>query len=113
MLFICQMNVHRTLKKSIELKLFKGKAILLIGHRQVGKTTLLREIVKPFEKDTIWLTGDDFNDRDRLSNATLPVLKMLTSTKKIIVIDEAQRIGYAALPRRKNPIRKGIYSQEI
>jgi predicted AAA+ superfamily ATPase len=86
------MIIERAQQKAIEQKLFKGKAILLIGPRQVGKTTLLREIIKPFEQDTIWLTGDDSNDRERLTDATLPMLKALAGTKKILVIDEAQRI---------------------
>jgi predicted AAA+ superfamily ATPase len=92
LLYLCKMIIYRTIQHSIQQKLFKGKAILLMGPRQVGKTTLLREITKPFEQDTIWLTGDDLNDSERLTNATLPILKTLVGSRKIIVIDEAQRI---------------------
>lgn len=86
------MILKRTLQNIIAQKLFKRKAIILIGPRQVGKTTLLHEIIKPYINETIWLTGDDQNDSERLSNATLPILKSLSSSKKILVIDEAQRI---------------------
>ena len=84
--------IARTIQNSIKEKLFKGKAILLMGPRQVGKTTLLREIVRPYQDNTIWLSGDDISDRERLSNVSLPTLQSLTIKKKILVIDEAQRI---------------------
>lgn len=38
--------IQRTLKKQLEEKLFKGKAIILYGARQVGKTTLIKEIAE-------------------------------------------------------------------
>jgi uncharacterized protein len=84
--------IARTIQSKIQDKLFKGKAILLMGPRQVGKTTLLREIIRPYLDQTIWLSGDDISDRERLSNVSLPTLQSLTIKKKIIVIDEAQRI---------------------
>ena len=40
------MIVHRKLQDIIESKLYKGKAIVLIGARQVGKSTLYRQIVE-------------------------------------------------------------------
>jgi predicted AAA+ superfamily ATPase len=38
--------VPRKLETEIEKKLFTGKAILLMGARQTGKTTLLKKIVQ-------------------------------------------------------------------
>jgi uncharacterized protein len=84
--------ISRTIQNQIKEKLFKGKAILLMGPRQVGKTTLLQEIVRPYQNEIIWLSGDDISDRERLTNVSLPTLKSLTIKKKIVVIDEAQRI---------------------
>ena len=37
--------IQRFTESLITDKLFKGKAIILVGARQVGKTTLLRKIV--------------------------------------------------------------------
>ena len=37
--------IVRTLQQRIEENLFKGKAIIVIGARQVGKSTLFRHIV--------------------------------------------------------------------
>ncbi len=84
--------IHRILKQSIESRLWKGKVILLMGPRQVGKTTLVTDIASMYETETIWLSGDDINDRTRLSAPNLSLIKTLIGQKKFLVIDEAQRI---------------------
>ncbi|WP_339816166.1 ATP-binding protein [uncultured Imperialibacter sp.] len=89
--------IERILKQRIESRLFKGKAILLMGPRQVGKTTLVRQIVSPYKDDMIWLSGDDANDRVRLSSAGLSLLKSLIGRKRLVVVDEAQRIDNIGL----------------
>jgi hypothetical protein len=50
--------ITRLLEQRLYDKCFKGKAILLIGPRQTGKTTLLKAI---FEKVPLvcWLNGDE------------------------------------------------------
>ena len=47
------MPFERILKPQIEKRFHKNKAIILIGARQVGKTTLLNKILK--DKDFIFL----------------------------------------------------------
>jgi len=86
--------IKRELYQEINQKLFKGKAILLLGPRQVGKTTLVNTILdNQSEKVAIArFTGDDASDRDNLSNTTIVALKRLVADNKIIFIDEAQRI---------------------
>lgn len=69
----------------------KGKAIILTGPRQVGKTTILKT---QFDQNTavLWLDGDDATIRQRLANAGTSFLKSLVANHPIVVIDEAQRI---------------------
>ncbi len=64
------------------------KAVIIIGPRQVGKTTLLKELLKT----ALWFDGDEPDDREYLRNATSTMLAARIGTNKIIVIDEAQRI---------------------
>ena len=69
----------------------KGKAIVITGPRQVGKTTLLKSLFGS-TKNVLWLDGDDATIRERLKNAGTAFLKTLVGDNTIVVIDEAQRI---------------------
>ncbi|RLA16251.1 MAG: ATPase, partial [Gammaproteobacteria bacterium] len=80
--------IRRQILPQIEKKLFKGKAILLFGARQVGKTTLIESITAKHQKETLYLNGDEPDSREQLSNITSTQLKMMIGNKKIIFIDE-------------------------
>jgi predicted AAA+ superfamily ATPase len=82
--------IERILNKRIAERLFKGKTIVLIGARQVGKTTLIREILSG--KDYLFLDGDDPLIRQRLTNPNTIELATLIGNADIVFIDEAQRI---------------------
>jgi len=88
--------ITRTLENIIRNKLFKGKAILLMGARQVGKTTLLKKIVKGNDK-VLWLNGDEPDIQALFSNISAVRLKALLGQCNILVIDEAQRIENVGL----------------
>ena len=83
--------VERFLEKIIQSKLGKGKAIILFGARQVGKTTLLKKI---FENNTtvLWLNGDEKDVQDLIENSSSTRLKAFFGKKTTVIIDEAQRI---------------------
>ena len=84
--------IIRDLKQDIEKYLDKTKKIIVIfGARQVGKTTLLKDIFAG-EKDIVWYNGDDRTTQDLFARADLADLAPLTKGKKTVVIDEAQRI---------------------
>jgi predicted AAA+ superfamily ATPase len=87
-----QTMITRTIKKDIEKRLFRGKAILLIGPRQTGKTTLAKLIFDESGNQKIWFDGDEPDIRENLSDITSTELKNLIGKKKLVVIDEAQRI---------------------
>ena len=83
--------IERILEKQILSKINKKKAIILMGPRQVGKTTLLKSL---FEKSTeiIWLNGDEPDIQSIFENISSKRLEAIIGNKKMIIIDEAQRI---------------------
>ena len=84
--------IKREIQKSIESRLFKGKLIVIYGARQVGKTTLIKEIGNKYPDETYYLNCDEPDIRELLSGATSTKLKNIVGKKKLILIDEAQRI---------------------
>lgn len=85
-------TIKRTIQSRLEDKFFKGKVIILYGPRQVGKTTLVKEIQKKNLSDSIYFNCDEPDIREKLENKTSTFLKELIGDKKIIIIDEAQRV---------------------
>jgi uncharacterized protein len=83
--------IKRVLEKGINEKAGSGKAIIITGARQTGKTTLLSSMFRD-RSDTLWLDADEADVKALFGNPTSSRLKMLFSGKKNIVIDEAQRI---------------------
>lgn len=90
-LYICCIVITRTLIEQLKTCLFQKKVVLLIGARQVGKSTLLKTIVKN-EMPYLWLDGDESDIQLVFENATTARLKAFFGDAKLIVIDEAQKI---------------------
>jgi uncharacterized protein len=84
--------IERSITKDLKKALFKGKAILLIGPRQVGKTTLLHFIAAEYKKPYLWLNADESDIAVKLENTTSTALKALIGNNKLVIIDEAQVI---------------------
>lgn len=72
--------------------LFQGKTIILYGARQVGKTTLIGQLLQNFQPTPLSLNADETDVRSMLTNVQTTQLKAIFGDHKIIVIDEAQRI---------------------
>jgi predicted AAA+ superfamily ATPase len=81
---------NRILSTTILSRFNKGKAIVLIGPRQVGKTTLIKQCL--IDKEFLFLDGDDPEVRDLLRNAGASKLKSIIGNYSWVFIDEAQRI---------------------
>ncbi|WP_409806627.1 ATP-binding protein [Algoriphagus sp.] len=86
--------VVRQLKDKIINSCFKGKVILIIGARQVGKTTLLKEVVKELTVDHSWLNADEADILEALTNAvtSTQLRQIIGQNNQLVVIDEAQQI---------------------
>lgn len=90
------MNIKRILAERIKKQLFKGKTLVIIGSRQVGKTTLIREVIGKTDS-FLFLDGDDSEIRQILSKNNTNELKQIIGNYKIVFIDEAQRINNIGL----------------
>ena len=82
--------IKRELFQKLNEKFNKGKAIVLLGPRQVGKTTLINTCLEG--KDFLFLNGDDPEIRNLLENTGVSKLRSIIGKNSLIFIDEAQRI---------------------
>jgi len=89
--------VTRSLEDVIKKHLFESKAIILYGARQVGKTTLVNQILKGYSEKILFLNGDHADVREVFSGITSKSLIPVIGDYKIIVLDEAQRIPETGL----------------
>ena len=80
----------RSLRDKIEKRIDSGKVIIVIGPRQVGKTTLIESILKT--KDYLLLDGDDPKTRTFLSASNTEQIRSILGNNQFVFIDEAQRI---------------------
>ena len=69
-----------------------GKAVIIFGARQVGKTTLVRGLVETLPQRVLWISADELRYVDVLSSRDLPRLRGLVAGYDLLVIDEAQRV---------------------
>lgn len=92
--------IARTLEKTILKDFHKGKVIVLLGPRQVGKTTLLDTLQRP-DLHILRLNCDDMDDVMVLENKTTTELKTLLSEYDMVFVDEAQRIANIGMTIKK------------
>jgi len=88
--------IPRLIIPLIQKRLADRKVIILLGSRQVGKTTLFHQLFDAAE-DVLWWNGDESDIRAILQNTTTTQLKTLIGNHRILVIDEAQRIDNIGL----------------
>jgi hypothetical protein len=84
--------ILRKLQEVIENQLYNGKAIILIGARQVGKTTLLNQLAQKNASSAVWLNCDESETRALLGDTNVAKLKLLIGNYKLVIIDEAQKV---------------------
>lgn len=73
-------------------RLFKGKAFIIFGPRQAGKSTFAKQLIHEYLDETLILNGDDSDTLIQLNSPNATSLKKIIGRNKILLIDEAQRI---------------------
>jgi len=84
--------INRTLENIIRQRLFQGKAIIILGPRQVGKSTLLQMLQSGLDKKVLNLNCDNNDTRKLLTEPGINDLRRLAGNSEVICIDEAQRV---------------------
>ena len=84
--------IARRLEQNIQSLLEAKKAIIIMGARQVGKSTLLHQMLGA-RQDVLWMNGDELDIQELFSNMTSTRIRAILGSKRLLVIDEAQRIS--------------------
>ena len=85
--------IKRTIEEELRRRFFGGKALILYGPRQSGKTTLVKHLVSELPTgDVLWLNGDNPDVRTRLSGISTAAWRLLLGNRRLLVVDEAQHI---------------------
>lgn len=69
-----------------------GKAVILLGARRVGKTTLIHSVIDETSQRVAFFNCDDPDVRNQFTDVGLHTLRRMFADVDMIVFDEAQRI---------------------
>lgn len=83
--------IQRQIVNDLKNDSFKGKVIVVLGARQVGKSTIIKMLTE--NQDVLWLDGENSDVHLLLQNSNSDRLAQIAGKHKIVVIDEAQKIN--------------------
>ena len=86
------MIIKRTLENTINQWLFKGKIIILYGPRQVGKTTLVKEIANKHGSKNSYINCESIDNKVALEDHNPERLKKFLGDGNFFILDEAQKV---------------------
>jgi predicted AAA+ superfamily ATPase len=84
--------IQRELENTIRSRLFQGKAIVILGPRQVGKSTLLKMLESKAARKLMYLNCDNNDTKKQLTEPGINDLRRLLGDHEMVLIDEAQRV---------------------
>jgi uncharacterized protein len=82
----------RNLNRTLEKWLFREKILVITGARQVGKSTLLQNMLEKSAKPYLYINAEEPANKRLFENLSVIKLQDLFGGNEIIVIDEAQQI---------------------
>ncbi|MCX7736219.1 MAG: ATP-binding protein [Candidatus Kapabacteria bacterium] len=86
------MYITRDIEQKILQTIAPNKVIVITGARRTGKTILLSQLIKKIKEPIILLNGEDILTHELLERRSIINFKNLMGTKKLLIIDEAQKI---------------------
>jgi predicted AAA+ superfamily ATPase len=86
------MKITRLLLAQLQHYLIPGKVLVLYGPRQVGKTTLAKDLIESVSLRSKFVNADELLYREALSSQNRQRLGEVLGDAELLVIDEAQRV---------------------
>jgi len=84
--------IKRSIQNQIVQSLQPQKVIVLLGARRTGKTVLLNQIIEQIQEPFLLLNGENMTMAELLANRSPQNYRQLLGDKKVLLIDEAQKI---------------------
>jgi len=91
------MKIQRIIQSQVESRMVPGKVVVLLGPRQVGKTTLLRDILATEQAPFLLVSGEDRATQTWLGSQSIEVLRQNIGQHQLLVVDEAQHVSNIGL----------------
>jgi hypothetical protein len=86
-------TIKRSIEERLKASLIPNKVIVLVGARRIGKTSLVKSVLKDLVKEKVLqLNGEDMATAEVLKQRTVENYKRLLGNYTVLVIDEAQKI---------------------
>lgn len=86
------MKIQRFLLTQIKQAITPGKVLVLYGPRQVGKTTLVQNLLPLLPLRSKYINADELMYREALASQSRQRLGEVLGDAELLVIDEAQRV---------------------
>jgi len=86
------MYVPQMQLKNIKKYMVPQKVFIVYGPRRCGKTTLLEHMLEGVKEEYLFVSGEDITVQNYLSSQSIEKLKSFIGKRKLLVIDEAQKI---------------------
>lgn len=84
--------IKRFLLKKLKEDLEPGRVVVIYGPRQVGKTTLINKYLEGVKEPFDFYNGEDLETQKLFTVQSIAKYQSLLAGKKLLVIDEAQKI---------------------
>ncbi|MBP6620586.1 MAG: ATP-binding protein [Leadbetterella sp.] len=84
--------IKRILEEKLKNRIDFKKAIIILGPRQVGKTTLIKNLANDINEKYTYFNGDEIETQNLWKLENINFLKQSFGNQKLILLDEAQRI---------------------
>lgn len=89
--------LQRNIEATIKDRLFQGKVVIIYGARQVGKTTLVKKMLKEYSGNGQYFSCEKTSVQKGLEIIEPERIKAFFGDATLIILDEAQKISHIGM----------------